>query len=61
MMLDVAKFESMMRDALDEGFGLEMMLVTARAMVRRDETSFSWKLLVLKRFGLDTQSLRLSF
>ena len=41
MVFDVAKLASMLRDALDEVSGLEMMLVTARARVRRNETPFS--------------------
>ena len=41
MEFDVAKLESMLRDALDEVSGLEMMFVTARGRVRRNETPFS--------------------
>ena len=43
MAFDVVKLESMLRDALDEVSGLETMLVTARARVRRNETPFSFK------------------
>ena len=45
MVFDVAKLESMLRDALDEVSGLETMLVTARARVRRNETPFSFCLI----------------
>ena len=43
MVFDVAKLESMLRDAPDEVSGLETMLVTARARVRRNGTPFSFK------------------
>ena len=46
----VAKLESMLRDALDEVSGLETMLVTARARVRRNETPFSLKAFSSKKF-----------
>ena len=46
MVFDVVKLESMLRYALDRVSQLEMMLVTACARVRRNETSFSWSLLV---------------
>ena len=50
MVLDVAKLKSMLRDALDEVSGLETMLVTARARVRRNETPFSFKAFSSKKF-----------
>ena len=59
VVFDVAKLESMLRDALGEVSGLEMMLVTPRARVRRNETPFSLKLSVPTNFCLNTHSLRL--
>ena len=50
MVFDVAKLESMLRDALDEVSGLETMLVTARARVRRNERPFSCKAFSSKKF-----------
>ena len=50
MVFDVAKLESMLRDALDEVSGLEMMFFTARARVRRNETPFSLKASSFKKF-----------
>ena len=50
MVFDVAKLESMLRDALDEVSGLETMLVTARARERRNETPFSFKAFSSKKF-----------
>ena len=49
-MFDEAKLESTLRDALDEVSGLETMVVTARARVRRGETPFSFKAFSSKKF-----------
>ena len=50
MVFDVAKLESMLRDALDEVSGLETMLVTARARVRRNGAPFSFENFSSKKF-----------
>ena len=50
MVFDVAKLESMLRDTLDEVSGLETMLVTARAWVRRNEAPFSFEAFGSKKF-----------
>ena len=50
VVFDVAKLESMLRDALDEVSGLETMLVTARAWVRRNETPYSFTSFSSKKF-----------
>ena len=50
MVFDVAKLESMLRDALDEVSGLETMLVTAHARVRWNETPFSFEAFSSKKF-----------
>ena len=50
MVFDEAKLESMLRDSLDEVSGLETMLVTVRARVRRNDTPFSFEAFSSKKF-----------